>query len=74
MEVVLAVRHSLSAPIWLKPSTMELRHSSGRGFSAAEQATNRAAVAAASVIRMKLFIVPLEVVGSSPECANAAEA
>ena len=31
-EVVLAVRHSLSAPIWLKPSTMGLAASPAGGF------------------------------------------
>ena len=51
MEVVLAVRHSLSAPIWLNPSTMGLAPSPAGDFgSPPEQATSRAAAAAASII------------------------
>jgi hypothetical protein len=51
IDVVLAVRHSLSAPIWLNPSTMALLPLPGaESDPPPEQAISRAAAAAASVI------------------------
>ena len=54
IEVVFAVRHSLSAPIWLKPSTMDLGASPSAGvrFDAAGTGREQRAEAAARQHRL----------------------
>src|SRR5687768_8666102 len=58
MDLVFAVRHSLSAPIWLKPSTRGLPAPSAAGLSPPEQAVSSTTRPSASFCLMTPAMTP----------------